>query len=346
MIQADVINTIAAGVVGWRQPTRSGSPVITAGNLASSSGLYYDAGSALATVQNIKATVDDEAISDANLNTLLTNLSKDGLNEVCSRVFNIDDHIDSGWLFKHENKFSEVLTNDTDFVGFEFELPHQNDVSYVINSVVLEFDAIQSVKVLLFNSQSNAPINSSTVTTVANSRATGTTRWVLNDLQYGGKWYIGYLRSSLTGQAIKRNFDQASVQTLFPGVEIHPIRVAGWNAETMFNPEDVINESDTWGMNFNISAYRDYTEIVRSNVNRFATALQLQVCANVIDMISNSVQSNRVERLSKANALLELNGNRYNPGFPEHQGIISKLNREVKRLRESYVPTGIITATL
>lgn len=346
MIQASVINGIAQGVVGWRQPTRSGSPVVTAANIASSSGLYYQDGSALCTVDNIKAAVDDEAISDANLNTVLADMSKSALNKVCADVFNADDFIDGGLLFKHENKFSEVLTNTTDFVGFEIDLSKRNDISVIINNILLEFDAEDSVKVLLFNSQSNAVVSSSTITTVANSQKNTSVRWVLNDLAYGGKFYIGYLRGSLTGQAVKRNYELASVQTSFDGVEIRPVRVADWSAETMFNPEDVSYESDTWGMNFNISVYRDFTEIVKANVNRFADALQLQVCAQAIDMISNSTRSNRAERLSKANAVMELNGNRFNPNFPEHTGVRQRLAREIRRLKDTYTPTGMMRMTL
>ncbi len=346
MIQADVINGIAAGVVGWRQPTRTGSPVVTAANIASGSGLYYQDGSALCTVDNIKAAVDDEAISDVNLNIVLADMSKSALNKVCSDVFNSDDHIDGGLLLKHENKFSEVLTNDTDFVGFEIDLSKRNDLSVIINNLLLEFDAIDSVKVLLFNSQINALASSSAITTVANSQKNTSVRWVLNDLAYGGKFYIGYLRGSLTGRAVKRNYQLASLQTSFNGVNIRPVKVTGWNTETMFNPEDVTYESDTWGMNFNISIYRDFTEIVKANVNRFAEALQLQVCAQAIDMISNSTRSNRSERMSKANAVMELNGNRFNPNYPEHTGVRSRLAREVKRLRDTYTPTGIMRMTL
>ena len=346
MIQADVINGIAAGVVGWRQPTSSGSPVVTAANIASSSGLYYQDGSYLCTVDNIKAAVDDEAISDANLNVYLTDMSKSGLNKVCHSIFTSDDFLGGGLLLKHENKFSETIDNDTDFVGFEIDLSKRNDLSVIINNILLEFNAADSVKVLLLNSQVNAAIKTSTITTVANSQKDTSVRWALNDLSYGGKFYIGYLRSALTGKAIKRNYELASLQTTFQGVDIRPVKVAGWDAETMFDPEDVTYETDTWGMNFNISVYRDFTEIVKANINRFAEALQLQVCAQAIDLISNSTRSNMAERMSKANAVLELNGNRFNPNYPEHTGIRSRLAREVRRLKDTYAPSGITRMTL
>lgn len=346
MIQATVINDIAAGVVGWKQPTRSGSPTVNAANLAASSGLYYQMGHGLCTVENIKAAVDDDAISDANLNTYLTDLSKNGLNDVCQAVFGDDDHIDTGLLFKHENKFSEIITNAADFVGFEFDLSKRNDLSIIINSLILEFSSAESVKVLMFNSQKSALYSSQAVTTIANTAKHTSVNWVMNDLEYGGKFYVGYLRSALTGNAIKRNFQLANLATYFKDANIRPIRVPSWNTETMFDPSTIVYESDTWGMNFNISLYNDYTQIVKSNVNRFAKALQLQVCANVVDLISNTVRSNKSERLSKAYALMELDGNRNNQNFPEHTGLISKLGSEVRKLKSTYHPTGIIRATL
>lgn len=346
MIQASVINDIAVGVVGWKQPTRSGSPVITAGNLASSSGLYYQMGHGLCTVENIKMCVDDLAISDANLNTYLGDLVKNALNDVCQSIFSNDDHIDTGLLFKHENKFSEKITNGTDFVGFEFDLSKRNDISLLINSLILEFDGIQSVKVLMFNSQKSATYNTQTITTIANTAKHTSVNWPMNDLEYGGKFYVGYLRSSLTSQAIKRNFQLANLATIFPDAYIRPIRVPSWNSEAMFDPSTIVYETDTFGMNFNISVYEDFTQIVKSNVNRFAKALQLQVCCNVIDLISNTIRSNNSERLSKAYAIMELDGNRLNQNFPEHTGLVAKLAKEIRTLKNTYNPTGIIRATL
>jgi len=193
----------------------------------------------------------------------------------------------------------------------------------------------------------NAAVKTQSVTTVANSAKYQSVDWRLNDLQYGGKWYIGYLRSSSdTPRAVKRNFEMANYQTNFCGVDIRPIRVNGWTAETMFNPSTIIYESDTWGMNFDISLYNDYTQIVKSNINRFAEALQLQVCSQVIDMISNSTRSNRNERLSKAYALMELNGNKNNPNLPFSVGLNTRLGKEIRRLRETFNPRGIMRMTL
>ena len=355
MIQTDIISSIAAGVVGWKQPTRSGSPTITPANIASSSGLYYHLGHGLCTIDNIKSAIDDDSITDANLNTYLADLSASALTDVCNSVFTEYDHIDTGLFFKFESRFAETLINGIDFVGFQIDLGSsqvshntfkRNDISVIINALILEFTGVGPITIYLFNSQSLLPVKTQVITTVANSATKQIVKWKLNDLDYGGMWYIGYFRSSLSINAIKRNYRMSILPTIFPEVGIRPIRVNGWDTPMMFDPANLIWEYYTWGMNFDISIYNDYTNIVKSNIDRFAKALQLQVCVNVVDLISNTTRSNKSERLSKAYALMELNGNRTNPQFPEHAGLITKLGKEIYKLKETYHPKGIMRATL
>ena len=134
--------------------------------------------------------------------------------------------------------------------------------------------------------------------------------------------------------------------TVYPEVGIRPVRVIGWDQETLFDPLNLRYEYYTWGMNFNISMYKDFTNFVKTNINSFAKALQLQVCVNVLKIISNSTRSNRAERLSKAYAMLELDGNRNNPTMPYTVGLNKELQTEIRKLKETYNPRGILRATL
>ncbi len=346
MIQQDIINGIALGVVGWRQPTRSGSPVIDSTNTPSSSGLYFQDGHSLCTIDNIKSVVDDDSITDANLNTLLNNLSQSALTDVCNTIFTKEDHIDTGLLYKFENRVAQTLAGDVDFVGFQIDLSKRNDLALIINSLILEFNGAGSVKVLLFNSTQQTPIKTQVITTIANTSVITPVDWRLTDLQYGGMWYIGYLRGSLSISALDRNYRQAILPYMFPDVGIRSIRIAGWNQETMFDPLQNQWTYHPWGLNFNMSLFNDFTQIVKTNINRFAKALQLQVCVTVLKMISNSTRSNKSERLSKAYAMLELDGNRNNPNMPYTVGLNTELKNELKRLHDTYNPRGIVRATL
>ena len=63
-------------------------------------------------------------------------------------------------------------------------------------------------------------------------------------------------------------------------------------------------------------------------------------------MISNTTRSNKSERLSKAYAMLELDGNRNNPNMPYTIGLNRELKKEIDKLKDTYHPKGIMRATL
>ena len=116
---------------------------------------------------------------------------------VCNAVFTEEDHLDSGLYFKYESRFAELLDNDVSFVGFQIDLGSnnisqgslkRNDISLLINSLILEFGGVEAVKMLLFNSQVNAPIKTQTITTTANTDTKQLVNWVLNDYDYVGMW--------------------------------------------------------------------------------------------------------------------------------------------------------------
>src|SRR5450759_3369642 len=98
MIAWDKILSELIGVVGWRQSTITGDVTVDAANLASSSGLYVQGAHPIVTVKNIKATQEDNAISDANMNIVLSNLTKDGISNVLNHVFPGGDVFANGLL--------------------------------------------------------------------------------------------------------------------------------------------------------------------------------------------------------------------------------------------------------
>lgn len=336
MIRLSDIQTAAVGLVGWKQPTKSGSVVVSANNKASSSGLYYDQGSGLATIENLKASLSDPAISDANLNTYLEDLTKSAMVDVLHQVFTDEDFIENRAMYIHPSRYAEVIQNETRFVGYEIQVKSNQELAVVINQVDLEFDSAGTVKLLLFNSQKATPIQSKEITTVANTATNAELGWVLDGK---GTYYIGYLAGGLTPRAINRSWKISDLKSCYASCNLQSIAVTGHNTETLFDVDATSNTSETWGINLDISAYADYTDIVLRNKSRFAKALQLQVCARVLDVISTSVTSTRIERLSKNHAMLELNGNKSNPDYPNTIGVLGLLGAEIKRLKVNY--TGV-----
>ena len=86
MIRTDKIQTGLFGGVGFRQPTLTGYNIVDETNQGSTSGLYFGDSSELVTIKNIKDCQEDSDISDVNFNTLLTNMQKSVILDVCNKV--------------------------------------------------------------------------------------------------------------------------------------------------------------------------------------------------------------------------------------------------------------------
>jgi len=340
---------ISAGnsLVGWKQPTKFGSVVLDAILKTSRSGLTFETGSRIVSVDNIKNSIEDELATDEEVNTELKNIVKEAFAKTLNSIFNEDDFKGGGLLFKHETDKQTIELPTNSFVGFEINTRKANDLSIVITRLLLNFDADQSVKVLLFSSEKKAAIYSSTISALQDDTVAEEINWILSNYKYGGKFYLGYLTSSITANPIARNYELANLQTSFNNVDIQPIQVVH-NAETMFDPNDVVysDSSTSWGINLDMQSYEDWTQTINSNQRMFARCLVLQVAVDVADLLLHSVRSNGIEVINKSAIVFELNGNVNNAKMPEKIGLFKLLAIEEKRLRNTFNPKGIVKMTL
>jgi len=330
------------GLVGWRASTVSDMPTLTAPNTASSSGMKYQDFSSLVTIQNIYRTQEDAAISDANFNTLLTNLTNAAFVKVLNAVFQDEDYLENRVLFPNENVWTELIENDTSFVGFEITPANRRDLVIALNNVFTSFDSADTVKLLLFHSSKNAIIDSKEISVAELTDTDTALNWDLSNFTYsGGKFYVGYLRSGLTAKAVNREWNSANVQSCFNMFRIIPIQVTGWDSETLFDVDDIENTSETYGLNFDITSWKNYTNVILRNKNKFVNALGLQVAADVLDLILKSTASDNIERSIKNSAFTELEGF-INPDLPRTVGITQKLKNEISRIRKTFVEVSPI----
>lgn len=352
MLRVSEIDSLL-GLVGLRQSTITTDAILDADNIASGSGLFVGDISGLITTGNIKSCQEDKDISDANFNTFLDNRQKSSLVNLCNSIFSDNDLIENKVLFNYENDWINDIDNDTSFVGYEIDMAKCKNLSLVINKVILSFSGIETVKVLLFHSSKNALHDSGNVVTVAKTATYDSITHEAVDFDLpafnsvsGGKWYVGYLRSGLTAKAYDRQFNLASVKTTFNMFGINAIKVDGWDAETLFDVNDVEYSDKTWGMNFDITSYNDYTSLIVENKNRFAKGLQLQIAADLLNLIATTVRSNQDERLIQAQALFELNGQRTEEGIPVSVGVLKQLQIEIDGIKKMFSPNKLQLETL
>ncbi len=331
------------GLVGWKSSTVTGMPVLSSANLLTSSGMTYSDFSPLVTIQNVYRVQEDSAITDSNFNTFLTNLTDAAFIKVLNSVFNDDDFIENKVVYPYEYTWTELIDNNTSFVGFEIRPANRKELSLTLNRVFTSFDAVDSLKLLLFHSSKKTPIQTKTITLEQLTETDTLLDWNLSGFDYsGGKFYVGYLRSGLTAKAVNRDWDKANLKSCFNMFKIEPVIVPGWDSETLFDVDLIEYEDETYGLNFDITSWKDYTNIVLRNRNKFVNALGLQVAADVLDLIIKGTRSNRIERELEARAFSELEGF-INADLPRTIGIAAKLKQEIERLRKTFIETPVLT---
>jgi hypothetical protein len=334
------------GLIGWRASFDSEVPTVDSGNLASSSGLYYQDFSALVTLNNLYLSQNYEAITADQFNTMLGSMEQSAINKVINAVFVKDDIVDTKMLYPGADVFTNSIENTTSFVGFEIDLYNRADIALNLNRVFTAFDTNDTIKLLLFHSSQKEPISEKEISTIANNNTITALDWALSAHKYGyGRYYVGYLRSGLTAKAYNREYEDANVKNCYAFAGFKPILVSDWDSETLFDIEDIEYSDKTYGLNFDASSVVDFTDFILANSKRFTNAIGMQMAIDILDVIISTTRSNFVERNLSFDAKLEREGNILNAetDIPKSAGMIRRLAKEVNVLRSALTEQQAIT---
>jgi hypothetical protein len=346
MVRPDKIKTAMFGGVGWRQTTLSGYPVIDADNLVSKSGLIFQDATSFITIQNIKDCQQDSELSDADFNTYIANLQNAVILETCQKVGSDEsDFISSTNLYPYEKLFKNTFEPSGKFVGFQIDNTKQTNILSKINWVELAFDSAVTFNIYLYNSNKpNVAIKTAPVTTKANeSVIVALYDWELADDETykGGTFYWGYFENDLQGaKALKKDYELSDYQVNTRCNYIAPI--AATHTGTTIDFKSIIEQSDTYGLNFGIDTYNDYTELFIRNKSMFYQPIQYQMAEKVFNLIATTVRSNNIERLNNENInsfAFEIYGDR-EKGIV---GINGKLKRSIEDLKKMFFRKPLIS---
>jgi len=341
MIRPDRIKSEIFGGVGWRQPINDGAPVIDEDNLSATGNLYYQDGNSFVTIQNINDCQQYDTITDEQLNDYLTQLQESAILEVCQKISeNETDFIQSVNLFPYEKSFKNTIEPSGKFVGFQIIPIKMVDMLSQINWIELAFDSVKTFNIHLYNSNlPGVPIKTQPVTTVANSSViVSLTDWFIADGETfkGGTFYLGYFEDDLDGaKAIKRDYELSEVQVTTRCNYITPAILT--HSGAIIDITTVSEKSQTYGLNFGMDIYNDYSELFIRNKSQLYQVIQYQMAEKVFGIIRSSVRSNITQRINKDNGVLdayafELYGNR-EAGII---GITGKLKRAVENLKKTF----------
>lgn len=332
-----------AGRIGWRQPTEPGFAVVDADNLLAGTGRYFDSFHSLVNVKNVKDTAPGAGMNDAQLNTHLANIRKDAALRCFAGIFNQPEFFEKVLLFDREGNNDISINNSGLFVGYEFKVANKIDVSVVADSVRLLFDGDATFNLHLFKDGKKSPIKTVSVSVVANEASViSLTDFFMSyyaSNTKGGRYYIGYFQDELgEAKAINEQVERWN-STLFFKAE--PMQSIANDNGTDFNRNNIGWTWNTYGMNFEVTSFRDYTQLIKQRVNIFDEAIGLTVAYMVLEQILYCVRSNGTERILKEQAdrfalQLDLNGAAAFPDSPQITGLSKRIERELERIHNTF----------
>lgn len=331
------------GRIGWRQSTIAGAPVLTDGVKASSGGRHYNDVHALCTTVNVKAVQENPAINDAGLNAVLVDMDKAVIADAITAVFDQPETIEQILLYEREEKNHVPVINAGYFVGYCFELAPTNTVAVQVNSATLLFDGDVAFNLYLFKDGASAPVVTVGVSALANELTVvdlaGIVMRYVSATSKGGRYYLGYFQADLGSARAIREQCEFNTPNMF---EAEPVYAKQVGNTTNFDRENVIKSSTPFGINLQVTSYRDWTAKITQSPAMFDNLRMLLMGHKVLQQIiysnrSNGTQRNLLEGINGAFAMAELNGSApISEGPPPVTGLSTKIKAEVARLKKQF----------
>jgi hypothetical protein len=344
MINVSKAQTGFAGLVGFEDPTDPAYAIVSSDNKKSISGLYYT-DNPLVKIQFLKDIQDYAEISNQDFNTYLQSIHNRSVGNVLNKVHNEPDYIDRSPLYRYANNKTEIESLPVGFKGYRI-IPSQKNVAFEISRIIIELSEQATFTLYLFNSAKNEAVESKEITASSGFHAEDL-GWVLDDTDsyFKGEYLLGYFADL---KPYKREYDFSDIKAQYNGVYIEAVTYSG----TGTTIPDLDNEESSelsFGLNPDITTYKDYTDLSIQNKRLFAKAVQLQGQINILSNYLATSRTNRSTRITRDlinQATVELEGRNAEGitkvGLKDKlKGEINHIQAEIGKLNEGYKPKGL-----
>lgn len=333
-----VLNSLM-GRIGWQQPVQSSLQVLNTLNLTSKSGRYFNDFHSLVTLKNIKDNIEDENISDLQLNSYLEKLQRSAILTCLNSVFNEPELIEQSIVYERCGRSKdELITNSGYFVGYKIKIAENFGITAKIDAITLYFSENKTFTLYVYQDGKKSPIWTKEVNVVAYER----TIIELDDLyfSYGDsktdKYFIGYYQNDLgTCKAVRDTSAEFEDTNCYKAEPFY----AKLDDTFGFVRYQFACTNITYGLNLEFTCFRDHTQQIVRKAYLFDDAIGLQMAIKVIDLIINSTRSNATQRTSGENAnklFSEINQAFPTQDFPFQPGIKAKYTQAIKLLNKSF----------
>jgi hypothetical protein len=325
----DAILPVLTDMVGWRSESKVRS---------------FESFHALCTEQNLRDVQPTENIDDTAFTTYKANLKNDVIQQCLSRVFNEAENIEQVLLHTRvENSANQLITKQGNFCGIRFRVVPDFEKSVWIKNVTLLFDGAATFNVYLFKQGTAAPIQTKSVTTVANQYTNVVlTDWIMNYAkEQATTFYLGYFQDDLGSVKAIRETVHQNITKVF-GVTYFEAKATG---EQSLDQNAISYGSSPYGINAEVHSFRDYTQRIIRSASLFDEVLGLSMVAKVLELALSTTRSNDTERILKDDLAKEgmkqyLYGMSSLSGVAKDEGggLMGEIAEKIEEVRESFNP--------
>lgn len=340
----DKVLVALKGRMGWQQPTESGFPALSAANLESRSKRFFNDGSfhAMNNLKFVRDVVFEAGLDDTAFNSKLESFQKAIILKALNNVFKELEYFEQVLLFNRLGLNDQVITNTGQFVGYQIDLAKKFDSAVQIDTVALYFNANATITLYLFKDGKKTPVwTKENVNVVANEQ----TVIALDDcvLRYidsaanGGKYYFGYFQNDLgTAKAYQEQIESFNKTKLFCAQAMASVATGN-----DFNRNQIPYSVLSYGMNLEMSSFRDYTQLITKKAGLFDELVGLQMAYKIGEEVLYSTRRNMVERdgkgsIDKVGLQMDMMGAAPISESPQIKGLSSQINQEIAKIRKEF----------
>lgn len=319
--------------------------------ILSASQRYYEGFHAL----NDTAILDDLRPNDGStLTEYLENQQQAVCMEVLNAVYNAPQVIDKPKLAFWRDDMPlpiQLVANQDQFVGLYFYVG-KGEHAVKLNNLYLFFNGAATFNLYLYNDFFLKPVMTIPVT-VANYEETiinlGETL-ILNNLvpnsYNGGRWYLGYWQQDLP-EGVQAIYYPVGYNSFSP-LTVLAFSSTEWegaphgdNEGRNFNRNTIGANNLMYGMNAQISTYRDASNSIVQQAHLLDEVIGLTMTVKSIEAMIFSYQSNDTQRVVQGIPSLqklygELNGYKVDAESPYIMGVKDKLNRAINTVKNGF----------
>ncbi len=339
MFNVSTIRSKLYGVVGIRQPYNPTYAIIDAANQISRSG-YFITDNPFVKVEFLKDNTDFKDISDPDFNIELKEMQEESIGNVCGKVFSGSDYIDRQVLYPYAQNSVNVETLQSGLITHKIQVSIKKNIAFEISRILLDFQGAGDIELMLFNTSSNTPLFTKTIT-IASEHQEEVLNWRVDNSgsTYKGEYYLGYRNNAAgigTLKPFKRDYENSDIESNITFLNTERMQFVGHSTDTL--PDLTTEESydEASGLNPDITVYEDYTDLIIQNEILFARAINIDFQINALSRNLASLRSNRNERISERQVVRitqEIEG-QSGDGLVTITGLRPQLSRSIVKIAE------------